>query len=1051
MKRATKCYVFLKSGNSIKVISFLLLLLFAHQGWAQSIKITGSVKDAETNEPLPGASVLIKGTTTGVVADFDGKYEIIVPSKKSILRFSFVSFLTQEIVVGEKTNINVTLQPDSQALDEIVVVGYGTRKKANLTGAVQTISAKELENRVVVDPLKALQGALPGLNITYGNGRPNELADINIRGFESLSGGAPLIVIDGIPSDIRQFTELNPSDIESVTTLMDAASSAIYGARASFGVVLVTTKSAKKGKLSVSFDTNTSYRNALHVPEYILDPYTVQENRVTGAGGWYDLRSVWGNSSWDLLRKLSDEGTEVIVNPDNTNRYLYAGRTEWYKEAINKNAASTIYNLSLSGSNDKVSYFMSGGVSSTDGAFKYGKDTFDKYNLRTKLDFKASDWLTISNNSSFVLDEYDEPSQGFNFNGLRNQPTTDVIRNPDGSWTQSGASIFGRSSEGGRATTSNSRFSTFFTVKGSFWEDLLTVTARASYMKRDRMYGRYSLPVSYNNGPNSGGVLGALTVARREAIQTVQNVYDVFADLKKSFGNHNLHLLVGYNQEYRSQVRFFAERRDLISTSVPSLELATGDRDVEEEIWDWATRSGFGRFLYDYKGKYLLELNGRYDGTSRFSKNDRFGFFPSVSIAWNIAKEDFFKDIAGEYISSLKPRFSYGSLGNQDVDSYAYLASMSSRETTTIIGGNQQTTLLSPGLVSGSLTWETVRSTNFGLDFGFFNNRLTGIANYYERETLDMLTKSKQLPGVLGTSEPQQNAADLVTKGWDFSLRWRDGFEMKGSRFNYNFGVVLADSRSWITEFDNPNGNLNDYYVGYEIGTIFGFESDGLFQSEEEIANHANQSNYWSYPDKTPPAPGDIKFKDLNGDGVIRGALTINDLQDERIIGNRRSRYTIGVNYGANWKGFDFSMFWQGVLKRDWYPGGLDFWGLRTSPWSNLQKYNHNNTWTPETPDAYLPRVKGYAASNFSGAEILQENTRYLQNAWYMRLKNVTVGYTLPENFNKKMGIDRLRLYLSGENLATFTGLKNPNIDPETLNTGYPMQSLFAFGLNLNF
>jgi len=1033
-------------GKIKKVPILVIVLLFGFTGWAQEITITGVVTDAETNEPLPGANIIVKGTNIGQISDFDGNFNITVPSTSSVLEFTFMGFITQDIVVGNNTTIHVVMQPDAQSLEEVVVVGYGTKKKANLTGAVQQISSKELEDRVVIDPVKALQGAVPGLNISYSSGQVNATPNINIRGFESLSGGSPLIIIDGVPSNIDQFTELNPSDVASVTTLMDAASAAIYGARAAFGVILVTTKSASHDKLNVSYDMNVSLKNPIYIPKFELDPYIVYQQRQLGTGGWYTLID-----DWDELKERSEAGIEVVIDPENPDYYQYYGRTNWYDEAIQKNSLTQTHNLSLSGRNEKVNYYLSGGYTKAEGMFKYGNDIFDKYNLRTKLDFKVTDWLTISNNSSYNANEYDEPSQGFNVNNLYHQSSTDVVKNPDGTWTNSGASLLGAASEGGRRTTSGSRFSTLFTVKASFWEDLLTITGRANFMRGTSNRGSFKLPVEYNTGPEIVEIYHPTTEATREAFTVKQNDFDLFADLDKSFGDHNLHLLVGYNQVYRYDDWFLANRKDLISGSVPSLELATGDREVRESVTDWATRSGFFRVSYNYLNKYLIEVNGRYDGTSRFPEDDRFGFFPSVSVGWNVAKEDFWSGGIENIISTLKPRFSYGSLGNQDVGAYAYLPTMSSGKTSSIITGEQQTTLYAPGLVSSSLTWETVQTINFGLDFGFFKNRLTGTTNYYERSTLDMLTKSKQLPGVLGTSEPQDNAADLITKGWDLSLSWRDNFDLSESTFSYNLGVILADSRTWITDFDNPNGNLSDYYTGYEIGTIWGFESDGLFQTEEEIANHANQSNFWSYPDKTPPAPGDIKFNDLNGDGVIRVGQTVYDLQDQKIIGNSNARYTIGITSGASWKGFDFNMFWQGVMKRDWYPGSISFWGLRSSPWSNLQKDNYQNTWTPETPNAYLPRVKGYAASWWSGAEMLRANTRYLQNAWYMRLKNITFGYSMPSNWTDKVNISKLRFYISAENIVTFSGLTNPNIDPETLGTGYPLQSLYAFGLNLKF
>jgi TonB-linked SusC/RagA family outer membrane protein len=1042
--------LFAGSGINYRIIDNKIILTMddykVQQTLQESIKVTGIVVD-DTGEPIPGANVYLKGTTTGTITAIDGSYHIEVPAENAVLVYSFIGFVDQEIQVAGRSKINITLVTEHTGLDEVIVVGYGTKKKTNLTGSVQQVSSKELADRVVVDPVKALQGAIPNLNITYSSGQAKSVPDINIRGVESLTGGQPLIIIDGIAASVDQFMELNPNDIESVSTLMDAASAAIYGARAAFGVVLVTTKNAGEEDLQVSYNTNVAFRNPTIMPEFELDPYIVMQHRQEGTGAWYTLVD-----DWDLLKQMADEGTEVMLNPKNPENWLYAGRTNWYDEAIKKNAFSQMHNLSVSGRSDRASYYLSGGYSQQDGVFKYGNDLFDKYNMRAKLDFEMTEWLTLSNNTSYNYDVFDQPSQGFNIAGLYDYSTTGIIRNPDGSWTDSGASLFGAATEGGRSVSHNSRFSTAFTAKASFWDNLLTLTGKASFMRGNWTQRTHWLPVEYKTGPEKIKTHHPLADARRKAYADRRNVYDIYADLDKSFLEHNLHLLVGYNQEYFYEEGFSAYQKNLISPSVPSIDLATGDKEVGEYITDWATRSAFFRFSYDYAGKYLVEFNGRYDGTSRFPKDDRFGFFPSVSIGWNIANEGWLEGI-NEYLSSLKPRFSYGNLGNQDVGAYAYLPLMDNGKTYSILAGgkhDQQTTIYKPGIVSGSLTWERVQSTNYGVDFGFLNNRLTGSFDYYHRATLDMLTKSKQLPGVLGTSEPQENAADLITKGWELVVGWKHKFNLAGSPFNYNLGFTLADSRTWVTAFDNPDGKLSDFYAGYEIGTIWGFEVDGLFQTPEELADHANQSSFWTYPDKVTPGPGDIKFKDLNGDGIIRYGQTVNDLQDQRIIGNDRPRYTTGIRANANWKGFDFGMFWQGVLKQDWYPTSALFWGLNSKPWTNLQTYHYNNSWTPDNPGAYMPRLKGYAASGWSGSEMLRKNTRYLQNYWYLRMKNVTLGYSLPKALISKVNISQIRVFVTGENLITFTGLTNPNIDPESWGK-YPMQKIISGGLSVKF
>ena len=1021
----------------------------------QQHRVSGKVTDTN-GQPLPGVTVVVKKTTQGTVTNTDGNYFLTNITDGVILQFSFVGMKIQEIEVGHQTSINVVMEDETIGIEEVVAIGYGVQKKENLTGAVQQISSVELENRPLINVGQSLQGLIPNLNIGISSGQANAIPSFNIRGMESISGGDPLIIIDGVPASKEEFMAINTNDIAGISALMDAASSAIYGARAAFGVVLVTTKNAENDDIKVSVNSNIAFRRPTVVPEFIFEQNIVMQARVTATGGWYTLKDIYGIDDWDYLDKVTNgEADQVTLNPEDPTKWMYAGRTNWYKEAM-KDGITQNHSVSISGKAKKTRYYFSGGYSRQEGVFKYGNDIFDKYNFRGKIDFDLTEWFTLSNNTSYNYDYYDEPSQGFNLSGLLNTPTLDVIKNPDGSWTSSGASIFGATTEGGRSYTRTSRYWTSFTGNARFFKDLLRITAKTTFMRSNQGVKAYWLPIEYKTGPELVEYYHSTSEAQRDASSDRQNVFDLYADIDKTFGIHHFHVLIGYNQEYRYNDWFSAYRKDLISTSIPSIDLATGDREVEESVTDWSTRSGFFRFNYDLSGsKYLIEVNGRYDGTSRFPTNDRFGFFPSFSLGWNLAKENFMS-FSTNILSVLKPRFSYGILGNQDVGAYAYLPTMSSGKTSSILDGtgglDQQTTIYSPGLVASSLTWEKVKTTNYGLDFGFFKNQFTGTFDYYHRAVLDMLTQSKELPDVLGTSEPQENAADLITKGWELTLSWKNNFKLAGSVFNYKLGLNLADSRAWITKFDNPEGNLSDYYAGYEIGTIWGFVSNGLFQSEEELQQHANQSSFWTYPGKVSPGPGDIKFEDLNGDGQIKTANTIYDLQDQKIIGNSQARYHIGFTSAFNWKNFDFNMFIQGVLKQDWYPGSsYNFWGLNAGPWTNLQKYQYENSWTTEHTDAYLPRIKGYAATYWSGAEMLQANTRYLQNSAYLRLKSISIGYSIPENLISKVKLQQLRIYATGENLLTWTGIKNPYIDPEASLNGYPLQKIFSFGINAKF
>lgn len=448
-------------------------------------------------------------------------------------------------------------------------------------------------------------------------------------------------------------------------------------------------------------------------------------------------------------------------------------------------------------------------------------------------------------------------------------------------------------------------------------------------------------------------------------------------------------------------------------------------------------------------------MNGRYDGTSRFPKKDRFGFFPSGSVAWVLSKEKFMENISQSIgLDMLKFRASYGALGNQNVGTYAYLPTMSSGQIGQILDGSQPVAVYAPGVVSNTLTWEKVRTINGGIDLALLNNRLSASFDYYVRYTEGMLTKSKTLPSVFGASEPKTNAADLKTKGWELSLRWRDQFMLADSPFNYSIKVALADSRAFITKYDNPNKRLGDYYEGQEIGEMWGLTTEGFFQTEEEIKNHADQSAVGEDDQSYKFYVGDLKFADLNNDGKInKGDWTLANPGDFRKIGNSSSRYPYSFDLSADWKGFDIRGFFQGIGKRDWYAGGGNhyFWGIYAQPWTNVQTHNLDH-WTPENPNAYYPRVKAYIAES-TGSELACVQTRYMQDASYLRMKNLTIGYTLPQDLTRKLNIERVRFYFSGENLFEIIHLK-ANLDPEALDSSskvYPLQRSYSFGVNLTF
>ena len=1021
----------------------------------QGRRVTGVVKDV-TGEPIIGANVVEKGTTNGTVTDFDGRFSIDV-SSHNILEVSYIGYASKEFKLTDKSTYDVVLTEDTELLDEVVVVGYGTQKKADLSGAVATVPKKVLENRPVLTVGQALQGSVANLTVSIGSGQATDSPSFNIRGTTSINGGNPLVVIDGVVSSAEELNRMNPTDIGSISVLKDAASAAIYGSRAAFGVILVTTKTAGQEKLTINYNNNFAMRRLTGMADVITDPYIVASTRNTMSYPWYNL---YNEEQLAYAKKVSEDPSTspYYLNQDGT--YSYFGSTDWFDEAYKNLAFSTNHTVDVSGKTDRLNYYFSANYNFQDGMVKYGTDKYNRYNLRSKLDFKLTDWWTLGNNTSFVNSDYDSPNylgDSYYWEVNRINPL-DVTYNPDGSWTKAGSSVFGRLVDGGRWNQQKTTFSTQFTTKIDIIKDVLFVNGSFNYSTNKNAEEGYSLPVDYYDGPDRPAAQqDPVSQAYLNHTNARTLTFDAYATFHKLFNDkHDFTAMVGFNQEDWRDNYTSASRKELISSSLPTLGLASGDMNVGQRIYSLSMRSVFGRLNYIYNNKYILAFNGRYDGTSRFPHDDRYAFNPSGSVAWVLSEENFFEPVR-DVVNFLKLRFSYGSLGNQDLKEnyYAYLATMGSGKISQILDGKQPIGVSAPGLVAGNLTWEKVTTADWGMDINFLDNRLTATVDGYIRRTKDMLTGGAELPNVLGTSEPLENAADLKTTGWDLTVSWRDNVKLAGKTLNYGLSFNIGDSRSWITKFSNDTGSLDSYYEGWEMGSIWGLETEGFFTSQEDIDNHADQTQVASYIGTRPIAPGDLKFKDLNGDGKIdKGAWTIDDHGDYKIIGNSRARYGFGFNMNADWNGFDLSLFVQGVLKKNYSPSGdLYFWGIYAQPWTNITYGNYYDRWTEENPsqDAYFPRFKSYVAEG--GAEAALTQTRYLQNATYARLKNLTFGYTLPKQWTDKANIQRLRLFFSGDNLCEITGLyKHYKLDPECLGGQmYPLQRSYSFGLNVTF
>ncbi|XOV91588.1 MAG: SusC/RagA family TonB-linked outer membrane protein [Bacteroidota bacterium] len=1049
----------------------------------EQVSVTGKVSD-ENGEGLPGATVLEKSTSNGTITDLDGTFSLTV-SEEAVLTVSFVGFKTIEVPVNNRSNIDISLTTDFTSLEEVVVVGYGTQKKANLTGAVDQVSEEVLENRALTNLTQGLQGVMPNLNIKMLDGKPNQAPSYNIRGTTSIGqGGNALVLIDGVEGDPSL---LNPYDIESVSLLKDAASAAIYGARGTFGVVLITTKNPKKGKTTVNYSGNYSFKNPVVMPDYVWDGYTwakmFNEATINWEGSLPSKINKTMRFSQEYLEELkyrsenpNDFDQQWEINPAN-GEYVYYYSTDFYDELYKDFMTAQDHNVTISGSSENAGFMVSGRYFGQDGIFQYNSDDYRMINFRTKGHIQIYPWLKIDNNTQYSNMDYHNPMNVGEGSGIwRNIadegfPMSPMF-NPDGTLTHTsvynvGDFWYGKngidfSEQVFRSTTglSTQFFDNKFRVKGNF-----------TFQNSDDNEKRRRVPVPYDKKPGETSYVGTTTNDLRDILRQTQYLAsNLYSEYENTFGGgtHYFKAMVGMNYEQSTYRRNEVERNGLIFEDAIDISLALGqDINVVGGYEQWNIFGGFSRLNYSFKDRYLFEVNARYDGSSKFPENERYGFFPSISTGWRISNESFW-GVSEKFISNLKIRASYGSLGNGNIASYVYQEQFSISQSDLILGGVKPQTTSRPTVLPDGLTWETSTTTNVGLDFAMLSDKLLFVGDMYLRKTTDMFTIGRTLPAVFGATPPKGNYADLETKGWEASLSWRDNFKLKSEDFNYNIRLILADNKTVITKYNNPEKDLNDYYEGMVVGEIWGYNTLGFFRDQADIDNHADQSKFKS-TSWGEYFPGDIKLEDTNGDGSVDpGTNRLDDPGDRSIIGNSAPRYTFGINLGVDWNGFFFSSFFQGVGKQDWWPSreASVFWGKYNRPYNPLPRWHLDDHWTPENTDAYLPRFVGRLA-NRSGGILREAQTRYLQNIAYIRLKNIQFGYNLPDVLVSRIKAENVRVYLSGENLWTWSPLYKVTRDLDVENTGpsdqlftssnagdgynYPMMKSVSLGLSVTF
>ncbi len=1071
--------------------------LLSSAGLEAQIKVNGVVKDSN-GEPLIGASVVEKGVAShGTATDIDGLFSLTV-SPNATLIISYVGCDTKEVKAVEGTTMEIVLKENSKVLEEVVAVGFGTQKKVNLTGSVGLASAKDLEARPVTTATQALQGLVPGLQISTNTGELDKDMSVNFRGmgwFGVGSCGCRLVLIDVLVGDL---IAVNPQDIESVSVLKDAAASSIYGSRAPFGVILVTTKKGKTGKATINYNNSFRFASPTHLPEqmnsYDFAAYFNNAAYNTDGGGRFSVFSQ------DVMQKMLDfqaaGGTNRGGLPTDGNVWgkpagdpftqAYAN-TDWYKEIYKSSSFSHEHNLSISGGSERIQYYVSLGYLDQNGLLNHGEDGLKRYNVTGKINADLTSWLKLTYSSRFTRRDNERPTQfGSGFYerfGRQTWPNLPVY-DENGFYHNSNAQTPAMDLALGGTHTQQS--DQLYQQGALIFEPIKNwiTNVEFNYGMDNWEIRETSLPY-YNhdvagNEVNTNGTSSLLQSYKKENYLNL-NVYSSYSHTFND--DHNFKIMVGFQTEQLRQSFFQAKAYGLLVESLPELDLTTGkdglNNDKKAELSgyrnQWATAGFFGRLNYDYKGRYLAEVNMRYDGSSRFRKENRWDLYPSVSLGWNIAQENFWEDLQ-RTVNMLKLRASYGELGNQNTTEWypTYRTmEMKANDGVWLQNDVRPNTSKVNDLISQSLTWETIRSWNVGLDYGLFNNRLTGSFDFYVRNTDNMVGPAPELPNVLGIDAPKTNNCNLQTRGWELSIAWNDRLS---NGFSYGARFLLSDAQTWIQDYpSNTTGSLDTYISGRKMGEIWGFETLGIAKSAEEMNNHLEAVG--GQPFGSDWNAGDIMYKDLDGKpGITKGANTINDHGDLTVIGNDTPRYLFGIDLNAAYKGFDLRVFFQGVMKRDFWQGSNMFWGAVGDQWWSMGLKEHEDYFRadasglpgheiPANLDAYYPRpLFGGYNSTKNADKNHQKQSRYLQNASYIRLKNLQVGYTIPANIMGKIGMQSCRVFFSAENLWTGTKLSKL-FDPETINGGntdseanqfiknggnaYPLSRTYSFGLSL--
>lgn len=1032
--------------SSICTLLLMMLLCSGTVLFAQtSKKVEGNVTDSK-GVPLEGVSIVVKGTSNGVSTNNKGHFSITVPVG-SVLVFTYTGMLVKEEVVDGRDQLNIVLQDNPNSLENVVVVGYGTQKKVNLSGAVTQVSGKDLANRPVVNTTAALQGVMPGLTVVRGSGKPGgEGYGIRIRGFTSANTANALVLVDGIEQDLNL---LDPSDIESISVLKDASASAIYGARAAAGVILVTTKQGAPGKTRVTLSSNYGINITARQPQR-LDSWDEQalidESRLNATGAPEFNR--------EQIEWLMNPNFDYRPNPTQ-DRWEYFGNNNWVKEGMDRINYQQNHSISVSGGEQKLNYLLSIAYFKRDGVLRYGPDDNNRSNIKLNVNADVSKYVTLKFTTGYINSTVNENSFGTEqiINRLYRSRTRQSLYTPPEDITgqmyngdlqinaidiEKNAGLERRAYE---TFTGRLNMQIKNIVKGLTF-DVIGWRNQNYYNMENKSrtlywYGRTVNTVRFSiNTPNS------YTLQKNKAYQ---NNLQGYATYNFKVKRHEFTIMQGASYEEYRKAEATASAKSMITNDFFSLNY--GDpltKTSTDNIETWALASAFGRLNYNFAGKYLLEASYRYDGSSRLAPDNRWQLFPSFSAAWRLSEEGFIKQNLW-YLTNLKLRASWGQLGNgSPLGLYPYIPLLTSGLTTTnnlVFNDTRTQYIYQNRLASPEVTWETVQQSNIGIDVGLLKNRLTISADYYVKRNKNMLAELN-LPNIIGVNTPSYNVGELKSWGSEIEVKWKDKI---GSQFSYHVSVNISDNQNKVVKYDGKNsigsGGVVSLLEGYPLNSVWGYQTNGYFQTTAEVNDYKNNNT----PYFTNLGPGDVKYVDLDGDGKISaGGGTPENPGDLVYLGTTNARYNYGFELGFNWKGFDFSAFFQGALQRKFLISEetlSPMLGTADMPWTI-----HMDHWTPNNPNAFFPRMYQTSAHNFRPSD------KWVQNGNYLRLKNIQLSYTVP--LKNKRYIKGIQVYASGQDLWETTKVLSV-FDPEVGNnvsaTAYPFYRTVSFGFNLNF